>query len=127
MIRSDRKVAGAALKLTRDYSKALSLDSSGVLCLCDSPDKAIALKIPVQDALEAVDRLVAKGYFRIHTKYWGGYSFTITSYLNHRFAFFWDRFTRKFLFGYIAGIVSGVIVTVLGGLISAYLRVRWGI
>lgn len=131
MIRIDKRVASATLKLTKNYSDEIEYRSeTGNLNLMSGYHdvvKSVHLKDRPQDVEEAIERLVQKGYLRISKTYMGGYMFSVTSRLNHRFAFFWDDFTKKFWCGYISGIISGIIVTVIGGLLLAYVRSLLGI
>lgn len=131
MIRTDKKIANAALKLTKSYADCIEYRSeSGNLNLMRdyrSIIRYVHLDIPPQDVEESIERLIQKDYFRLSKTYMGGYMFSVTSKLNHRFAFFWDDFTKKFWNGFIVGLISGVLSTVIGGLLLAYIQVVLGI
>lgn len=121
MIAADRKIVSAVLKLTDNYHDELAIghDPSSLLLLRGNRDivKSAPLKLSVEDADEAVHRLVSAGLLRIKSKWYGGYSFCMTSQLKHRHAFWWDSFAKT----YIGGFISGVAVTVVGGLILHFL------
>ena len=117
MITADRKIVSAVLKLTDNYHDEMAIghDPSSLLLLRGHREivKSVPLSIPTEDADEAVQRLVSADLLRIKSKWYGGYSFCMTSRLKHRHAFWWDSFSKK----YIAGFISGVATTVVAGLI----------
>lgn len=131
MIRIDRKVLRAVRRLTDNYHDEMRIDagSSSIQLVRDYHQvvNSIHIDYSYEDILEAVHRLTDAGYLKISKRMYGGFFFCMTSLLKHRRAFWWDSFTKKFWCGFAAGILSGVIITVLGGLLLSYLRAKWGI
>ena len=131
MIRIDKKIAKAALKLTKSYADCIEYrpESGNLNLMLDyrSIIRYVHLDIPSQDVEESIERLIQKEYFRVSKTYMGGYMFSVTSKLNHRHAFFWDDFTKKFWNGFVVGLISGVLSTVVGGLLLAYIQAILGI
>lgn len=121
MIRSDRKIISAVLKLTDNYHDEMAIghDPSSLLLVkkLRTVIKCVPLSISEEDADESVKRLVDAGLLRVKTQWSGGYSFCMTSRLKHRYAFWWDSFSKK----YIAGFVSGVITTVAAGVLAHFI------
>lgn len=115
MIRTDRKLIAAVLKLTDNYHDEITIghDPSSLLLVRNINEvvNAVPLSISVEDARESVERLIDSGLLRVSTKWMGGFSFTMTSRLKHRHAFWWDSFSKKF----IAGFISGFLVSVASG------------
>ena len=131
MIRIDRKVIRAILSLTNNYHDELILDSKtpAILLVQNYRDviSSASVNASLEDITESVTRLVDQGYLRVSRKWMGGYSFCMTSLLKHRRAFWWDSFSRKFWGGFVSGLISGIIVTVFGGLLLSFLRATMGI
>lgn len=131
MIKNDRKIIKAVLKLTDNYHDELTLDGQSALLIHIHNYREVLNSIPVkmsrEDAIESIERLLDNGFLRKYNAWSGGYSFTMTSLLKHRHAFWWDRFTTKFIGGFVLGLISGIIVTVIGGLLLAYIRLKVGI
>ena len=131
MISVDRKVVSAILKLTNNYHDEMTTDStsSSILLIRNTHEviNSASVNASSEDVSEAINRLIDKGYLRVVQRWYGGFSFSMTSLMKHRHAFWWDGFTKRFWAGFVAGIFSGIIVTVLGGLLLAYLRVKLGI
>lgn len=131
MIRIDRKVISAILKLTNNYSDEMTVDrdSSSVLLIRNHHD--VLARVPVnvshEDLEESILRLLDLGMLRKRVGWFGGFSFSMTSRLKHRHAFWFDSFTRKFWGGFFSGLISGILITVLGGLLLSYLQVKLGI
>ena len=122
MIKNDRVIISAVLKLTDNYHDELTLgyNPSSLLLIKNIHDvqKAIPLRISEEDAEESVNRLIKEGFLRTATKWNGGFSFCMTSRLKYRHAFWWDSFTKR----YIAGFISGVAVTVVADLIVHFIK-----
>ena len=131
MIKIDEKVAKAALELTKDYNDEIHFSGDAMLYLRNGYGdvlSSVKLDIPLQDVPASISRLAEKGFFQIRQAFWGGhFCFSITPYLLHRRAFFWDRFTKKFWGGFAVGVAAGVMSTVVGGLLTACIRSRLGI
>lgn len=121
MIKTDRKVVAAVLKLTNNYHDELAIghDPTSIVLMNGLHEviKSVRLKISAEDADESVKRLIDRGLLRIGSKGYGWYSFYMTSRLKHRHAFWWDSFSKR----YIAGFISGVVTTVVSGLILHFL------
>ena len=121
MIRTDRKIIAAVLKLANSYHDEMVLghDPCSLLLVQNISDvvKQVTLSVSKDDAEESVKRLIDSGLLRIETKWMGGYSFCMTSLLKHRHAFWWDSFSKK----YIAGFISGVATTVAAGVIAHFI------
>lgn len=121
MIKTDRKIVSAVLKLTDNYHDELAIgrEPTSLLLINNLHKvvKSVRLSISAEDADESVKRLIDAGLLRIGTKRYGWYSFHMTSRLKHRHAFWWDSFSKR----YIAGFISGVVTTVVSGLILHFL------
>ena len=117
MIKYDRKIISAVLKLTDNYHDELTIgyNPSSLLLIRNISEviNRVPLDISEDDAEESVGRLIDAGLLRVGRKWLGGFSFCMTSRLKHRHAFWWDSFSKK----YIAGFVSGVLVTVAAGVL----------
>ena len=131
MISIDKRVAKAALKLTKNYSDILIESSdSKYLLLCDgslNPIRQVELKVKPQDVTPSIKRLMDSGYFKIHRRYQYGFSFHVTDRLVLRRAFWLDSFTHKFVGGFLAGLITGVLATAFGGLLLSFLQAWLGI
>lgn len=131
MIRYDRKMAKAALKLTKDYRDilALSNDRTKLELVSKSGNNIPSVRtgVPASEAAFSIKRLADRGLFSIDAYVLGDQYFRITPFLVHRFAFWFDTFSKRFIGGYVAGVISGIIITVVGGLLSTYIRLRLGI
>ena len=127
----DLAISNAVLKCTNNYHDTMTIDAvSGDVLLINSMFqtlKVVHTKIDHEDAIEAVNRLIESGKLRIDLKWDGGFSFCMTSLLKHRKLVLLEVFTRRFLFGFISGIITGVTITVLGELLLACIRLRLGI
>lgn len=132
MISIDRKIASAVLRLTKNYSDEIWYDPETntfhIVRSGNEPDRFVPVPVPPSEVRESVDRLVAAGWLVVLYKIRGGeFYFRITSRLLHRKAFWLDDFTRKFWGGFVAGLISGMLVTVIGELLIAFLRSVLGI
>lgn len=129
MIRYDMYVAKRALKLTHNYADMLAYDPDvNSLVLVSNDMHTVINSVPVKknphDIPESINRLIEKGFFRVHTRFYGGFFFSITPELLHRHAFMWDRYTKKFIVGYLLGILSGTLAA-FGGQFLWYLIQAW--
>lgn len=75
-----------------------------------------------QDIPGCLYRLNDLGYIKL-SAILGEMYFFVTPKMNHWLQFFFDSFSKKFLGGFLTGIT----VTVIGGLLLAYVRVKLGI
>lgn len=118
MIRFDRKTCRDILKVTKNYNTSVFFHPNiGGYCVWTGsvPDQASVLpSIPLKEVPGSLNRLIEYGLI---TKRIGamdnGMVFRITPELLHYKSFWWDRFSRK----YIAGFISGVFTSVVAGLI----------
>ena len=124
MIKIDRKVCRDILKLTHDYDKSLFFSPSlgGFSFWHNSPPEKPEIKssAPLSEIYESLLRLEERGLIHIIQKSWNkDVIFRITPELLHYKAFWFDRFTRT----YVAGFISGVLTALLSGLlIEIFLR-----
>jgi len=123
VIAIDRKVARAALKLSkRSYSANLLYDpAQKTLFLVSDPkevlDSALVSLTP-EEVSSSIARLMQKGYFVKKAGYWGGFTFGIMPELRHRFAFWLDAFTKKFWGGFFTGVITAVTANLLSGYVQ---------
>lgn len=121
MIIVDWKVARAALKLTKSYKDEIFYASGGVSLMLVAPSgppvKSAVVSASPEDIPPAITRLAEKNFFKIIIKTEDEVYFSIQPELRHWFAFWFDRVSKR----YIAGFISGVITTVVSGLIVHYL------
>jgi len=89
--------------------------------------RSVSVKIPSDLVPGVIDRFINIGYLKKSKTFMGGFFFSITDRFILRKEFWWDNFTKRFLCGYIAGIISGILITVAGGLLLAFFRVLLGI
>ncbi len=130
MIKTDRSLAKSILKLTHHYADEIwynpDQNEIQIVRTAKEPLRSVPLRISPEEFPEALQRLSEKKMVRLHDDI-GGVYFSLTSYLLHRWAFFWDRFTKKFWGGFVVGILSGIIGTVVGGSLQAYIHSIMGI
>ena len=131
MISIDRKMISAIQKLTDSFHDELHFDSasSSLQVIQYYREVLISLLIDMlpEEAEESIERLIGLGYLRKVSRWYGGYSFCMTPALKHRRAFWWDAFSKKFWGGFVSGLISGIIITTIGGLLLSFLRVKLGI
>lgn len=53
--------------------------------------------------------------------------FTLLPRINHRFDYWRDEFSTRFLGGFAVGLISGIILAVIAGIVIPYLRTLIGI
>lgn len=130
MISIDRKVAAAVLRLTKSYDDEILCDSTSFHIVRNYRPVGQSVPVPVSTSAvyASLDRLMDAGYLRLSQKMFGGnFYFCITPRLLHRKAFWLDDFTKRFWGGFVAGLISGILITVIGGLLLAFLRSVLGI
>lgn len=120
MIGIDRRVARAILDLSgKSYSAELQYDpSQKTLFLMEDMLTVFNSKRIDLDPDEvnlSIQRLIDKGFLRKTSVFWGGFRFSITPELRHRFAFWLDTFTKKFWGGFLTGVVAGLTANLLTG------------
>ena len=132
MIRLDRKVCRAALKLSKkSYDAILQYDSvSGELQSVREDHSVIAsikLKIDPDDVELSIERLIEKGFFEVYLRHFGGLSFSITPLLKHRSAFMLDAFSKRFWGGFITGVLTATAANLLTGYVQELISkaVQW--
>ena len=120
MIRSDRRIVAAVLKLTNNYHDELMYCSdTRKLCIVQNFHdiiKSVPIKGDADDVSESLKRLSGIGWLRVESKWLGGYTFCMTSLMKHRRAFWLDSFTKRFWGGFIAGVLTAA----AANLISSY-------
>lgn len=128
MIKSDRIIIKAVLKLTDNYHDEMTLDKKSSLLLHIRNYRevlnSIPLKVSREDAVESIERLLDRGLLRKCNRWNGGYSFTMTSLLKHRRAFWWDDFTKKFWGGFWIGFATAVATAIVTA-ITLYIKGLW--
>ena len=122
MIHIDKIVARAALKLSPSgYKTQIFYDPDSrelyVGSLADHKVRGASRKISVDpaDVPLCFERLAEKGLV-LKQDYFGGSCITVLPKLRHRFAFALDAFTKR----YVGGFISGVLTTVAAGVILHY-------
>lgn len=121
MIRCDRAVARAALKLTnRKLGTELyhSNETSEIHVVRDANelDRVVFLKYPPEDIRESIERLAEQGKLNIVSMNPYDSYFTITLELKHWFEVWLDAYTKKFWTGVLTGIASDIILSLCMGI-----------
>ena len=126
MILSDILVANRIHHFSNTYDEQIWVNvESGIFqTVAEANDHSRIMnpKIKLQDITGCLERLETCGYVKI-SYVRGEMYFSVTPKLNHWLQFFLDTFSKKFLGGFFAGVVT----TVIGGLLLAYIRAKWGI
>lgn len=123
MISIDRKVSRDILKVTKDYNVKILFDPAlGGFSIwhMSHPDKVECVpSVSIAEVPGALERLEERGMIKKTQGIWGGgMIFHITPELLHAKAFWWDRFSKKFWGGFVAGVVASV----ASGLILHFLQ-----
>ena len=123
MISIDKKVAKAARKLADTYKTLLVYEPGtnkiSVAYSFNDYGQSVFVSVPVEDIPRAIFRLSDSGYIHIkHNVDGGTLYFSIEPKLKHRFAFWFDSFSKR----YIAGFISGVAVTLTADLLITPIR-----
>ena len=121
MISIDRKVCKDILKVTKDYKDQVffspDLGGYAIWHMCHPEKAELESSVPVSEVSGSLARLVERKMIRkIQGSYNGGTIFRINPELLHAKAFWFDRVTKT----YVGGFVSGVLSTLLGGLLLHY-------
>lgn len=131
MLKTDRMIIKAAKALTDNMHDELQFDPSAkelqVVKDYHTVIRSTPLDISSDIYLSSMSRLLDEGYFRVSTKYSGGFFVQITDRIVLAKEYWWDNFTRRFIFGYVSGFVSGAAAIVVGELLVAFLRAKLGI
>ena len=114
MISIDRKVCRDILAVTSNYSDWILYDPAlNGYCFWDGthPERpSFVSSVVTQETQSALLRIEDAGLIkRMKGITGGGLIFHITAELLHRKAFFFDAITRRFLWGFIAGVSSTLI------------------
>lgn len=132
MIRYDRKTCKDILKLTDKYDDLVIFDPDiGGYCNFDSDNQEeaeVKPSIPVSEVTGALHRLEERGMIKKISGTWsGGMVFSITPELLHAKAFWWDRFSKRFLGGFVSGLVVGITANLLTGYVQSALStlIQW--
>ena len=126
MITIDKKVIRAILKLSSSYDQLFDFKTDESVLRLFGTDVSAKLNFHPAEIYDSLYRLNDLGYIHLINRE-GHIFFEIKPRINHRFAWWLDTFSKRFLFGFVAGVMSGIIITVIGGLLLAYLRAIWGI
>ena len=131
MLKTDRKLKNAIVKLKPLPGDEICYNpKAGQLQIIQNYHdiiRFVPFDVPEQLVPGSIQRLIDAGFLVISEKFNGGFYFSITDLFILRNEYWWDNFSHKFIFGYITGIISGIIVTVIGGLLLAYIRLKLGI
>lgn len=122
MISLDRKLCKDILRFTSDYNASVIFDPAlgGFAHWHMSHPDAVEMvsSIPANEVSGSLARLEQRSMVRIIQRSAGGsVIFRITPELLHAKSFWWDRFTKT----YLAGFISGVLTAVVGGLLLHWL------
>ena len=121
----------AAKNLTSSMRDEIQFDSSAkelqVIIDYHTVIRSVPLNISTEIYLSSMERLVNEGYFRVSTTFSGGFFVQITDRIVLAKEYWWDNFSKRFVFGYVSGFVSGAAAIVVGELLVAFLRAKLGI
>lgn len=118
MVSIDRTVCRDILKMTTDYDVRVLFDpNAGGYSIWKGsyPEHAfLSSSVPISEVPGALSRLERDSRIKTFQKAYGGlWIFLITPELLHAKAFWWDRFSKT----YLAGFISGAAATFAGGLL----------
>ena len=120
MIKIDRKTCRDILRVTTSYKEWINFShkDGGYSLNSNSAPVVISASIPLKEVSGSLLRLEASGLIKKISDVWGDdMIFVITPELLHYKAFWFDRFTKT----YLAGFISGVGVSVISGLLIHFL------
>ena len=118
MISIDRKVCRDLLKITTDYNVSLFFDPDlGGYCMwhMHRPDNVeFVSSVPVTEVPGSLQRLEKRNMIKkIQGSMNGAIIFQITPELLHAKAFWWDRVSKRFIGGFVTGVVVGIAANLL--------------
>jgi hypothetical protein len=118
MIRIDRKLSKAILKISDSYDSEFfyDIDKSEILF----NDKLYSVPIDKAEIKASLDRLINAGYLIPSVNSWCTVGFSISPELKHAKAFWFDRVTKRFIYGFISGVVTSVTAALLVKLIEKF-------
>lgn len=124
MLRIDRKVAKSLLKLTRKYSDEIfySSEKTGFILvhIAADPETSVPFPIPKDEISASLKRLEKANLITVNTRVWGDdLYFSITPELLHYKAFWFDRFSHRFIGGFVTGVIVGISANLLTPFFSA--------
>lgn len=125
MIRIDHKVCRDILRITNRYDVSIIYDAGlegfAIWSGC-RPENVVVPSVPTDDVPGALQRLSDRGVIKkLQGLSGGGMIFRVTPQLRHAKAFWFDQFTKT----YFGGFVSGVLATVVGGIILHFIGLLW--
>lgn len=129
MIKTDRKLKNTIIKFKPTMNDYMKYDyTSNEIQLFKPNDlhkaiRSITVSISPDQVDYSIQRLIDIGYLSISQKVMGGYFFSITGrfVLRHEFAI--ESFSKKFWCGFI----SGIITSVIGGLLTLLIQMLLGL
>ena len=129
MIKTDRKLKNTIVKFKPSMNDYMIYDINSHEIHIVRPSelretiRSTPVNIPSEQVNDSIQRLIEAGYLRISQKVMNGYFFSITSrfVLRHEFAI--ESFSKKFWGGFFSGIVTSVI----GGLLLLLIQGILGI
>ncbi len=118
MISIDRKVCHDVLRVTNDYNASVLFDPAiggyAIWHMSHPETASVISSVPINEVPGALRRLEKQEMIKkIQGAMNGAVVFRITPELLHAKTFWWDRFTKT----YVAGFISGVLITVASGLL----------
>ena len=124
MIAIDRKVCRDILKMTTDYNVSVffgpALGGYSTWHLHYPENVELVSSVPIAEVPGALQRLEDRNLIKkIQGSMNGGVIFRITPELLHAKAFWWDRFTKKTIGGFVIGVLIGLSVNLLTGPIQS--------
>lgn len=118
MIRIDRKLSKAILKISDSYDSEFfyDIDENGIFF----NDKLYSVPIDKSEIKGSLVRLIDAGYLIPSNNAWCTIEFSISPELKHAKAFWFDRITKRFIYGFISGVLTSISAALLVKLIEKY-------
>ncbi|WP_281522850.1 hypothetical protein [Mogibacterium timidum] len=118
MIRIDRKLSNAILKISDSYDSEFfyDIDENGIFF----NDKLYSVPIDKSEIKGSLVRLIDAGYLIPAANSWCTVEFSISPELKHAKAFWFDRVSKRFIYGFISGVLTSVTAMLLVKLIEEY-------